>query len=80
MLHHRLCLSLCFSDAFLLFWLQNFMADAAGAAQTQNAASTEQAYNSYGGGHGYASAPSNPPSHGGQSGGYGPVYGNSYGY
>lgn len=56
------------------------MAEAAGAAQTQHAASTEQAYNSYGGGHGYTSAPSNPPSHGGQSGSYGPVYSNSYGY
>ncbi|KAL1561860.1 flowering locus Ky domain-like isoform X1 [Salvia divinorum] len=64
--------------------IQNFMAEAAGAAQTQHAPSAEQhAYNSYGG-HGaslYASnAASNPPSHGGQSGGYGPVYGNNYGY
>lgn len=65
------------------FW-QNFMAEAAGAAQTQHAPSAEQhAYNSYGG-HGaslYASnAASNPPGHGAQSGGYGPVYGNNYGY
>lgn len=65
---------------FLSRLLQNFMADAAGAAQTQAAGSTDQGYNSYAA-HGsvYASPPSNA-GHAGHAGGYGSLYGANYGY
>ena len=56
------------------------MADAAGSAQTQAAAPTDQGYNSYAA-HGsvYPSPPSNA-GHAGHAGGYGSVYGANYGY
>ncbi|KAL3829857.1 hypothetical protein ACJIZ3_018659 [Penstemon smallii] len=62
--------------------IQNFMAEAAGPAQTQHGPSADQMYNSYGA-HGsvYTSPPSNQnQSGGGGGGGYGSVYGTNYGY
>lgn len=63
--------------------IQNFMADAAaaaaGSAQAQPAAPTDQGYNYAGHGSVYASPPNNA-GHAGPAGGYGSVYGTNYGY
>ncbi|KAA8537053.1 hypothetical protein F0562_029531 [Nyssa sinensis] len=60
--------------------IQNFMAEAAGPAQTHSSGSTDQGYNSYAAHGSVYGSPSSNAGLAGQSGGYGSVYGTNYGY
>ena len=71
------------SEMTTIYLMQNFMAEAASAAQDHMGGSINQGYNSYPtNAPVYASPPSSAAGHAGHvpSADYGPVYGTNYGY
>ena len=72
----------CLSEMTTIYLMQNFMAEAASAAQDHMGGSINQGYNSYPTNPVYASPPSSAAGHAGHapSADYGSVYGTNYGY